>query len=546
MATVAARLPRERSISVKPAWIIVTLAVAAAGLYLAMRVPTAIEMQRALLRSCASLEMRPGDWPCEVTTASTITTFVPSSLLVGLGLALPCAVLLASGRRIAAFVPLLVPAAYVGGVALMNEVTDEAARADQSVLGIWQSTFSMGGPKETLWTSRPLLAATVDATLIAVPVIAGALFAWRADRSRGLARRRPPVGAASAWLSIGVVVTVIVMLTMFWNHVGSASEMSSYFSYDDRWVPMIVIASFGVLLGPDRRYSPWIFAPVALALSAAIPVALMGSVVHMSAFYAFGMVAPLVTVGLAGSAWRPLAEAFGRARARRSSVEGDAVEAGLIAAPAGHTDRPKVRRAVIANALASGLIAVSLIAARFDPLPVEISMPLPTFLGARQLVADVFVRTELSEGLAAMDAYYAGHGTYRGFDVRAATGVRWLDGSFADPERGFGGPNEGLEITVADSDSAQLVGLSQSGRMICARTEHTAGGHSVTTWGASGDVRPIASRLAEAIAACGARPLDATAFRTISIENLCPGVGEESLVMCRIAQRTLRDIRSGV
>lgn len=546
MATVAARLPRERSIRVKPAWIVATLAVAATGLYMAMRVPTAIEMQRGLLRSCASLEMRPGDWLCEVTAASTIATFVPSSLLVGLGLALPCAVLVASGRRIAAFAPLLLPAAYVGGVAILNEVADGAARADQSVLGIWQSTFSMGGPKETLWTSRPLLAAMADATLVAVPLFAGAMFAWRADRSMGITRRRPPVGAASACLSIGIVVTVIVLLTMFWNRVGSAAEMSTYFSYDDRWVPMIVIASFGVLLGPDRRYSPWIFAPVTLLLSAAMPVALMGSVVHMSAFYAFGMVAPLVTVGLAGSAWRPLAEAFGRARARRSLSGVDDDAAGPIAAPTAPADRAKVRRAVIANALAGGLIAVSLIAARFDPLPVELSMPLPTYLGARQLVADVFVRTELSEGLAAMDAYYAGHGTYRGFDVRAATGVRWLDGSLADPERSFGGPHEGLEITVADSDSAQLVGLSQSGRVVCARTEHTGGGHSVTTWGASGDVRPIASRLAEAIAACGARPLDATAFRTISIEDLCPGVGDDTLVMCRIVQRTLRDIRSGV
>jgi len=65
--------------------------------------------------------MRPGDWPCEVTAGSTIAAFLPSSLLMGLGLALPCAVLVATGRRVGAFVPLLVPVAPFAAVALMNQ-----------------------------------------------------------------------------------------------------------------------------------------------------------------------------------------------------------------------------------------------------------------------------------------------------------------------------------------------------------------------------------------------------------------------------------------
>ncbi len=545
MAMVAARVPRERSIRVKPAWVVAVSAFAAAGVYMAMRVPTAYEMQRALATICTNLEMRPGDWPCEVTAGSTLAAFLPSSLLVGLGLALPCAVLVATGRRIAALAPLLVPAGYVAGVAIMIEVFVQSATPDRSVLGIFESVFSYGDVHDTYWSSRPILAAMVDTACIAVPVLGAALFAWRSDRSSNLSRKRPAVGAASAWLSIAVVATAVVLLTMFWNRFGNAAEISAFFSTDGAWITTLVVVSFGVLLGPDRRFSPWIFAPVALLLSVAVPIAIMGSLVHSPTAYGFGAVAPLVTMGLAGSAWRPLAEAFGRARARRPSDEHDQAETELPRAPAANSDRPRVRRIVIANALAGGLVAVSLIAARFDPLPVQISTSLPTYLGLRNLVADVSVRTELRDGLAAIDAHYADHGTYRGFDVQQAPRVSWLEGSLADPERTFGSENTGLEVVLADDNSAELVGLSSSGRVICARAEHAEGGSSVMTWGVSADIGSIASRLSRATQACGDRPLDTTALRTFPIDELCPDVDASDVVGCRSMQRYLRGLSRG-
>ncbi len=531
MATVAAGVPRSRAIRVA-AWPVVgVFAMLAAAAYSLMRVPTALEMQRGLVGMCARLEMRPGDWPCEVTTGGALAAFVPASLLIGLGLALPCAVLVARGRRLGAFVPLLVPAGYVAGVELMNEVFVQTATADQSVLGIWRSVLSFGGMRETYWSARPASAALVDAALIAVPVLAAAMFAWRKDRATSVSRKLPPVGAAPAWLAIAVVGTGIVLANMLWHRVGTATDTATLIGGGDSWMPVLVIVTFGMLLGADRRYSPWIFVPVAVLLSAAISVALTGSLVRMPAFYAFGSVAPLVTMGLIGSAWRPLAEAFGRARRRREDAE--------FQEPAERTSRDgrRVRRIAVANALAAGVVAVSLVAARFDPLPVQISMSLPAYLGQRQQIDDVIARERLAEGLDVVKSYEAAHGTYVGFDVGTSKGVRWLRGSYWDHlETGFT-PSGRIEVVRAGPSTARLLTLSQSGRAICAMA---GSGDAPATWGQSSVSGSLGSRLQTAMSACGDRPLDSAAFRTFPIEELCPGVDDTSLMVCRAVQKLLR------
>ena len=212
--------------------------------------------------------------------------------------------------------------------------------------------------------------------------------------------------------------------------------------------------------------------------------------------------------------------------------------------PTSPGERSRVRRIAVANALAAGLVAVSLLAARFDPLPVEIATALPTYLGARHLMSDVFVRTQLGEGIAAMDAYHADHSTFRGFDEDDAAGVRWAEYSL-----GVAGPpapqDVGIEVVSTGTNSAQLMGLSMSGRVICARVVHGAGATSVSTWGASESRGSIESRIAQAGEVCGARPLDASAFRTIAIEDLCIDVHDQALILCRGIQRVLRGLRDG-
>ena len=42
------------------------------------------------------------------------------------------------------------------------------------------------------------------------------------------------------------------------------------------------------------------------------------------------------------------------------------------------------------------------------------------------------------------------------------------------------------------------------------------------------------------MSACGDRPLDSAAFRTFPIEELCPGVDDTSLMVCRAVQKLLR------
>ena len=534
MATLAAGVPRSRTIRVV-AWPTVgVLAVVAIVVYAVMRIPTALEMQRALVGMCTRLDMRPGDWPCEVTTGSTLAAFVPGSLLIGLGLALPCAVLVARGRRLGAFVPLLVPAGYVAGIVLMNEVFVQSATPDQSVLGIWRSVLSFGELRDTYWSARPATAALVDAALIAVPIVAAAVFAWRADRVAGVSRRLAPVGAAPAWLAIAVVGTGLVVANMLWHRVGTAADMATMLGGGESWVPVLVIITFGMLLGTDRRFSPWVFVPIAVLLSAAIPVALTGSLVRMPAFYAFGAVAPLVTMGLIGSAWRPLAEAFGRARRQPGDGAG-------VGSPVGRPkrDRKRVRRVVVANALAAGVVAVSLIAARFDPLPVQISMSLPTYLGQRELVEDVNARERLLQGLVELDAYHSEHGTYLGFEGGTPTDVRWLRGSYWDHVEAGLTPSGRIEIVRAGDSSVRLLTLSQSGRAVCA-VSRSGEGVGSATWGESEVPGSLGSRLDTAMSACGDRPLDATAFRTFPIEELCPSVDDSSLMVCRSVQELLR------
>ena len=250
MATVAARLPRERSLRVKPARIVATLAVTAAGLYMAMRVPTAIEMQRGLLRMCAQVGMQPGDWLCEVTTTSTLATFVPSSLLVGLGLALPCAVLVASGRRVVAFLPLLVPAADVAGVAILNLISDASARADQSMLGIF------GGPLLSGWAMqghllvlRPVLACDRRcgpdrAPVLGVPCSPG-------ERPRpGCLATRPPVGAAASAGYPSLSSPLRSRADDGLESLGSPRTPGHVLPSGDAWMTMLVIATSACCSAP--------------------------------------------------------------------------------------------------------------------------------------------------------------------------------------------------------------------------------------------------------------------------------------------------------
>ena len=76
--------------------------IASASAYLWVRIPVGREVQHSFANFCANLQMKPQDWPCQVTPARSIAFYLVASLLVWLAVAIPCAVLASTGRRVTA------------------------------------------------------------------------------------------------------------------------------------------------------------------------------------------------------------------------------------------------------------------------------------------------------------------------------------------------------------------------------------------------------------------------------------------------------------
>ena len=112
------------------------------------------------------------------------------------------------------------------------------------------------------------------------------------------------------------------------------------------------------MLGTDRRFWPWALVPAAILLSLGPTMAVAGLPAGFVTLSWFASVAPLGVAALLGSSWRPIAMRLsGGARVRP------------VRTPATRRLRP----VVVLHALAIGMLAVSLIAVRNDPLPIQIS-----------------------------------------------------------------------------------------------------------------------------------------------------------------------------
>jgi hypothetical protein len=123
MAVSALEVPVARRRRVPP-WVLVGLAsFAAAAVYALMRVDGGRAVQASYAFLCSRAAMRPNDWPCRVQDAHTAAAYVVGSLSVGLALALPCAVLAATGRRLTALIPLAMPVVAAGLWAMTSSLT---------------------------------------------------------------------------------------------------------------------------------------------------------------------------------------------------------------------------------------------------------------------------------------------------------------------------------------------------------------------------------------------------------------------------------------
>jgi hypothetical protein len=317
-------------------------------------------------------------------------------------------------------------------------------------------------------------------------------------------------------------------------------------------VPVLTMATFGWLLGTDRRWWPWILAPTAVLLSGGMITALMSSIERVNDLSAFGAAIPYAVIGLIFSFAGPLARRVSRRVGPVVDAPAPAGSAPPEASPA-LAERPIpraprwIRPLVALNAGALSLLLIAGSAFLLDPAPAQYGASLPTYLGERAYVQDLRTKLNLQEALGAAGGYRAVHGTYAGFTAAAGeAAVRSL--AWADGIPGEARSDQPLRvgIVVASASGVRLVSLSESGRAFCARATVTDGVPGSPTYGAGrgmdgpGDMPGSADGFAQATAACGSAPLNEDALRPFPIAGLCDGVGDGSLVICRAVQRLLR------
>lgn len=505
MATAAVSFARERSSRFRSTTAVLLLSAVAAGSYAWMRLPAAERYRAAFAAVCRQAHLQPQDWPCRVSSAGTLTAFLGGSLLIGLALAVPCTLLAATGRRATALIPLIVALA---GLLVADVTTWFTDRNPAHVLLGVNEMFGGSGGREPYWQAHAAQAVEVDIVLLSIPAVAIMLALRRPRREPGEAR---PARHAT-WVALAVCAGAAVVVA--W----AAPRLHLFPRIFDTEVltPAAVMAAFGMLLGTDRRWWPWVLAPVAVLLSLGPAMAVMAIPSLFVAFTWFGAAVPFAVIGFVASLWRPLALRLSGG-AREEAVE-----------------RParvrRLRPGVVLNAGAAGLLVVSMLAYRFDPLPVQIAIALPTFLGERQFAQDVRAKMNLEEAIGAMDAYHAARDTYRGFD--AATGETAVP-ELAWSERATG-ENLVVAVAAATASRAQVVAASGSGKVFCVQALADDVGGSTVTYG-------VGDGLGEARTNCGDTPWTPRATAMFPMETMCDGVVNETIVICRAVQHLLRE-----
>jgi type II secretory pathway pseudopilin PulG len=280
---------------------------------------------------------------------------------------------------------------------------------------------------------------------------------------------------------------------------------------------------FGALLGTNRRWWPWIFAPTGILLSLGPSEALLATISHYTAWTALGASVPYALIGLIASTWRPLAQAM----ERRS-----------LARPIREPSSQRVRPSAVLNGLAAGALGVAILMHVFDPLGIQIATALPTFLGARNAVQDLRTKMNLEEALAAMDSYREDTGSFAGFDADHGSSfspdLTWRTSGLSASELH---PLE-VDILSATPTGAALAAVSPSGNAFCVR-ENSNGS---PTFGVATPKRHGSQKLtvSTAMGACGSTPWTPEELRPFPIESFCDGVVDDSILMCRAVQRSMR------
>jgi hypothetical protein len=506
MASIAAALPRTGTRHVRP-WVVTAgLCAAAAALYGWMRVPLGVAEAQRYHSICAQVGMRPSDWLCAITQDRTIASQVGSSLFTWLALAFPGAVLAASGRRYTWAIPV--------GLAAATTVLSQAlgnGGAAEGLFGVSISPFVGAGHPSGVWFSHPLLASVADLTLVSIPAVAIAFVFRPPRRPRASTPKRH-----AAWVATFAITGSIVAMQMVWPRSPISDLVQANFEHS--LVAIAFIALAGAMVGTDRRFWPWWLAPAAVLLSLGPTAAAVGIPSRFVASSWFAGVAPLAVAGLLGSLWRPVAMRLSGASA-------------VGAPPSVERADRSVRPNVVLNAVAVALLLLSAIAVRTDPLPIQISTSLPTYLGVREAAEDTRAEMNLLVAIDALDTYRGDHGSFAGFEP--ATGERLAPS--VDWSNSVGGwPLDVAVVDVSAVDARVVVG-STTGAVYCARTDGR-----VATYGSATSERGKvldAAVVRRAVAACDSTPLTEDAARTLDMGQECAVADEQALVVCRSVQR---------
>jgi hypothetical protein len=458
----------------------------------------------------SGLPVTPYDWFCETSTLRPKVAFVGVSLLIWLGLVLPCAILAATGRRFTALLPMLIAPWVVG---TSSGFLFNAGDID------WYGTRDWWGTR--YWDAHHVAALLLNFVLIAAPVVAVGLAFGRGHRERGPQPRwwagllacAPP-----ALLSWGVLM---LARDSFARHFDFGAVPIS-----GPWAPFLIpalqIAVFSALLGTNRRWWPWSLAPVAFLLSSGPAGVLAGWGFGRDwvVWTEFGMVVPLFAIGMVWSGWRPLALRFS---GRRDVTD-------LVAQA---SSARKVRPVVVLNSVAVVLLTVSAIVYRADPLPMREAEPLPSYLGYRDRVYDVRARMNLDMAINAAGSYREENGTWRGFDAETA-GVLQGQLAWADPAPATDSDSPTTDymtatVSAASKRAVRIITHSQSGDFFCIQRNLDTG----VTWGSG-------KTFDEATVDCGSKPW--TTRETKPMPQLdCPS-GADGYLICRMVQVLAIDI----